>query len=126
MMKQMLRPKGVLAICIDQRELFRLGQMLDELFGEQNRIGIINWEKAATRRNDAEHVSIATEYVLVYAKDKEKARTALLERTEEQDESYKDRDGDPEGAWYGVPPWGPSRDTHMGMGVGGPNTKNAI
>ena len=45
MMKSMLKPGGVLAICIDHRELFRLGQMLDELFGEANRLAIINWQK---------------------------------------------------------------------------------
>ena len=41
MMKSMLKPGGVLAICIDHRELFRLGQMLDELFKETNRLAII-------------------------------------------------------------------------------------
>lgn len=43
MMKSMLKPTGVLAVCIDHRELFHLGQMLDELFGDQNRLAIINW-----------------------------------------------------------------------------------
>src|SRR5262249_17575679 len=38
MMKSMLKPGGVLAICIDHRELFRLGQMLDELFDQRNRL----------------------------------------------------------------------------------------
>lgn len=118
LMKQMLKPTGVLAICIDYRELFRLGQMLDELFGEHNRLAIINWEKAATKRNDAEHISTATEYVLVYARDKQKAHTALLSRTEDQDAIYKNRDNDPKGDWSGVPPWGPSRETHMGMVYG--------
>ncbi|MEG7978764.1 MAG: hypothetical protein NY202_02445 [Mollicutes bacterium UO1] len=42
MMRQMLKMNGVLAICIDERELFRLGQMLDEIFGEKNRLAIIN------------------------------------------------------------------------------------
>ncbi len=115
MMKHMLKPTGVLAICIDHRELFRLGQMLNELFGEENRLAIINWEKAATKRNDAEHVSTATEYVLVYARDKDSVKTGLLERTEDHDASYTNPDRDPKGDWYGVAPWGPSRDTHMGM-----------
>lgn len=118
MMRAMLKPTGVLAICIDHRELFRLGQMLDESFGEENRLAIINWQKAASKRNDAEHVSTATEYVLVYAKDKEKAQTGLLDRTDAQDASYTNPDGDPDGPWYGVAPWGPSRSTHMGMVYG--------
>lgn len=41
MMKQLLKNSGVLAICIDERELFNLGKMLDEIFGEENRIAII-------------------------------------------------------------------------------------
>jgi len=40
MMKSMLKPGGALAICIDHRELFHLGQMLDELFDEENRVAI--------------------------------------------------------------------------------------
>lgn len=43
MMREMLTPGGVMAICIDHRELFRLGMLMDEIFGEENRIGIINW-----------------------------------------------------------------------------------
>ena len=94
LMKQMLKPGGILAICIDHRELFHLGQMLDELFGEQNRLAIINWQKSYSPRSDKDHVSTATEYVLVYAKDEERAQTALLPRDEDMDARYKSRDGD--------------------------------
>jgi len=45
MMREMLKPNGVIAICIDHRELFRLGMLMDEIFKEENRIGIINWQK---------------------------------------------------------------------------------
>jgi adenine-specific DNA-methyltransferase len=95
MMKSMLRPGGVLAICIDQRELFHLGQMLDELFEQKNRLAIINWEKSYSPRNDKGHVSAATEYVLVYAKDVDKVTTRLLPRTEDMNASYRSPDGDP-------------------------------
>lgn len=94
LMKQMLKPSGVLAICIDHRELFHLGQMLDEIFGEQNRLAIINWQKSYSPRSDKEHVSTATEYVLVYAKDEERAKTSLLPRSEAMDSRYRAPDGD--------------------------------
>lgn len=94
MMHSMLKPSGVLAICIDHRELFHLGQMLDELFGERNRLAIINWQKSYSPRSDKSHVSTATEYVLVYAKDSEIAKTSLLPRAEEMDARYTARDGD--------------------------------
>jgi adenine-specific DNA-methyltransferase len=99
MMQSMLKPTGVLAICIDHRELFHLGQMLDELFGEENRLAIINWEKSASRRPDNNHVSTSTEYVLVYAKDIEKAKTASLDREEADNKRYGNPDSDPDGLW---------------------------
>ncbi|SEV85330.1 site-specific DNA-methyltransferase [[Clostridium] fimetarium] len=99
MMHSMLKSKGVLAICIDEREMFHLGMMLNEVFGEENRIGIINWQKAYSPKNDSVHLSSATEYVLVYAKDKSSARTNLLERTEQMNANYSNPDGDSEGVW---------------------------
>ncbi len=104
LMKEMLKPTGILAICIDHRELFRLGQMLDELFDEDNRLGIINWQKSYSPRNDNTHLSTATEYVLVYARDASTAKTGLLERTEGMDARYSNPDSDPHGAWTGGDP----------------------
>lgn len=95
MMRQMLKPSGVLAICIDHRELFHLGQMLNEVFREENLLAIINWQKSYSPRSDKSHVSTATEYVLVYAKDKSVARTGLLPRTTEMNARYRSADGDP-------------------------------
>lgn len=94
MMRSMLRPSGVFAICIDNRELFHLGQMLDELYGEENRLAIINWQKSYSPRSDNRHVSTATEYVLVYAKDERLARTGLEPRTAAMDARYRNPDGD--------------------------------
>lgn len=96
MMHEMLRPGGVLAICIDQRELFRLGMMLDEMFHESNRIGIINWQKSYAPRNDQKHLSTATEYVLIYAKNLDRAKTGVLPRTSEMNARYTSLDGDEE------------------------------
>ncbi|WP_201751898.1 DNA methyltransferase [Microvirga arsenatis] len=99
MMKAMLRPSGVIAICIDDNELFHLGMMMDEVFGEENRLGIINWQKSAAPRPDNKHVSTSTEYVLVYAKDMTKARTGSLERGEDDNRRYANWDNDPGGDW---------------------------
>ena len=96
-MREMLKSSGVLAICIDYRELFHLGQMLDEVFGEKNRLGIINWQKTFALKNDSKHLSNATEYVLVYAKNEERAITGKLERSEEQKSRYQNPDNDLKG-----------------------------
>jgi adenine-specific DNA-methyltransferase len=99
MMKQMLKLGGVLAICIDHRELFHLGQMLDEIFGEQNRIAIINWEKTTAPKSANSHVSTSTEYVLVYARDIEYVNTERGQREDSSNNRYSNPDNDPRGDW---------------------------
>ncbi len=117
MMRAMLKPSGVLAICIDSRELFHLGQMLDELFGENNRLAIINWQKSYSPRSDNRHVSTATEYVLVYAKDERLAKTGLELRTDSMNARYINRDGDAR-IWKSENFTGPKARTHQGMVYG--------
>jgi adenine-specific DNA-methyltransferase len=119
MMREMLKPGGVIAICIDHRELFRLGMLMDEIFNEDNRIGIINWQKAYSPKSDTggknAGVSSATEYVLVYAKDSARAKTRLLARTDEMNARYTNLDKDPEGDWASDNPSGPGAATHQKM-----------
>jgi adenine-specific DNA-methyltransferase len=116
-MKSMLKPSGVLAMCIDHRELFRLGGLLDEVFGESNRIAIINWQKTYSPKNNAgekTQVSTSTDYVLVYAKSVDLAKTALLDRTERMNARYGSPDGDPE-LWKSADLTGPGAETHFGQ-----------
>lgn len=117
MMKEMLRPNGVFAICIDHRELFRLGMLLDEIFGESNRIAIINWQKTYSPKNNVgkrTHVSTSTEYVLVYAKSIDRAKTILLPRTDKMNARYDSPDGDPN-SWTPGDLTGRGADTHWGQ-----------
>ncbi|WP_254573931.1 site-specific DNA-methyltransferase [Stenotrophomonas acidaminiphila] len=122
MMREMLKPGGVIAICIDHRELYRLGVLMDEIFHEENRLGIINWQKAYSPKSDTGGkkggVSTATEYVLVYAKDAERARTALLDRTEAMDARYKDVPDDDPHEWKSGDASGPNAATHKRMVYG--------
>lgn len=120
MMREMLKPGGVMAICIDHRELYRLGMLMDEVFGEDNRLAIINWQKTYAPKNNVgkkTHVSTSTEYVLVYAKSIDRAKTQLLPRSESMNARYESIDGDAE-------PWAPGdltgrgADTHWGQVYG--------
>ncbi len=117
MMKDMLKPGGVIAICIDHRELFRLGMLMDEIFREENRIGIINWQKSYSPRSDNKGISTATEYVLIYARDVDKANTGLNERTEVMNSRYNSPDGDPD-EWKSADASGPDDATHKKMVYG--------
>jgi adenine-specific DNA-methyltransferase len=111
MMKAMLKPHGVAAVCIDDNELFHLGMMMDEVFGEANRIAIVNWQKT-TVKNNTKRVSATTEYVLVYAKDLEIAKTGLLERSEKSNVRFGNPDKDPDGDWKQGDLTGTGADSH--------------
>jgi adenine-specific DNA-methyltransferase len=63
---QLLAEHGVCFVSINDVELFRLGMLMDEIFGEQNRIGIIVWKSQTD--NNPSRIAIDHEYVLCYAK----------------------------------------------------------
>jgi adenine-specific DNA-methyltransferase len=104
LMKRMLKPSGVIAVSIDEREFFHLGMLMNDIFGEKNRLGIINWQKKYAPSNDSKHLSDATEYVLIYARNDEHAETRPLERTKRMNAMYSNPDNDPEGAWSSSDP----------------------
>lgn len=92
--KKLLKESGVIAIHIGYQELFRLGLLMDEVFGEDNRLGIINWECAYSPKNNNKGIPSTTDYVLLYAKNRDKAFRGIIPRTEGMDSRYKKVDGD--------------------------------
>lgn len=98
--KKLLKPTGVIAVHIGYQELFRLGLLMDEVFGEENRLGIINWECAYSPKNDKKgSMPSTTDYVLVYARDKGRVFRGKMQRTDKMNARYKNQDNDPNGAW---------------------------
>lgn len=63
---QLLAEHGVCLVSINDVELFRLGLLMDEIFGEKNRLGVIVWKQAVD--NNPTRIAIEHEYVLCYAK----------------------------------------------------------
>ena len=64
--KDLLRDDGVIFISIDDNEQAQLKLLCDEVFGQENFISNLIWEKG--RKNDAKFFSNGHEYMLVYAK----------------------------------------------------------
>jgi adenine-specific DNA-methyltransferase len=62
----LLRKDGVILISIDDHEIENLRRVCREVFGEENFVANMIWEKG--RKNDAKLVSVGHEYVLVFAK----------------------------------------------------------
>lgn len=62
--------RGVIFVSINDVELFRLGMLLNEIFGEENHVGTIVWK--GNTDNNPTRIAIEHEYVLCYAKSKER------------------------------------------------------
>lgn len=65
--KRLLSDEGVILISIDDAEQASLRRVCDQVFGEQNFVAQLVWEKG--RKNDAKYFSVGHEYMLVYARD---------------------------------------------------------
>lgn len=65
---QLLSQDGVIAVSIDDNEIQNLLRLLDETFGEGNKVAVVTWEKG--RKNDAKLFSVGHEYLVIYARDK--------------------------------------------------------
>lgn len=64
--RNLLRDDGVIFVSVDDHEVHNLRHMMDEVFGEENFVAELVWEKG--RKNDARFFSIGHEYVAVYAR----------------------------------------------------------
>lgn len=65
--RELLAPDGVIAISIDDAEQSQLKQICDEIFGQNNFVTCLVYDK--NRKNDAKYFSVGHEYMLVYFKN---------------------------------------------------------
>jgi adenine-specific DNA-methyltransferase len=62
--RSLLREDGVILISIDDAEVDNLRQVTNEIFGEENYVATLVWDR--NRKNDAKYFSVGHEYMLVY------------------------------------------------------------
>ncbi len=97
--RNLLRDDGVLFISIDDNEVDNLRKVCSEVFGEDNFVAQIIWQKVYAPKNTADWFSEDHDYVLVYARNKSSWHPEKLARTEEMEARYKNPDNDPRGPW---------------------------
>jgi len=95
--KRLLSVKGVIFISIDDNEQAQLRLLCDDVFGQENFIDNIIWEKNYAPKNDTKFFSASHDFILVYHKGNWIRR--LFKRTIEQISRYKNIDNDPRGVW---------------------------
>lgn len=100
----LLSDEGSLWISIDDDEHAYLKVLCDEIFGRNNYISSIVWQKRISP-DMRSIISDGHEYILVYAKNKDifKESRNLLPLQGKQLETYKNPDNDPRGAWTSTP-----------------------
>ncbi len=99
LLREMLREDGSIWMSIDDNEVQNARGCLDEIFGRQNFVTTIIWQKKYSPQNDATFFSDMHDYIIVYAKNISLWNRNLLSRTEKQDKAYKNLDNDPRGIW---------------------------
>lgn len=97
--RNLLAEDGAIFVSIDDNEVESLVRVMKEIFGESNHLANLAWEKVHTRKNSSKYFSGQHEYVIAFAKRKDKWDRHLLPRDGAAAEAYKNPDNDPKGAW---------------------------
>ena len=104
--RNLLTEDGVIFISMDDSEIDNLKKICSEIFGDDNFIANIVWQKKYSPQNDATYFSDMHDHILVYAKNAKLAKNQekgwsidLLPRTDSQNKAYKNYDNDPRGEW---------------------------
>jgi adenine-specific DNA-methyltransferase len=100
--RNLLRDDGVIFITIDDHEVDNLRKCCYEVFGEENFVAQIEWQKRYTRSNNTDDFTSVIDHVVVFAKS-DKFKAQLIEREEEANARYQNPDNDPRGPWKAIP-----------------------
>ena len=103
LLREFLSEDGSIWVSIDDIEQAYLKVIMDEIFGRENFVCSVIWEKKYTVANDAKYLSDNHDFILVYAKDKDSWHVNRLPRTSEMNEAYKNPDNHPKGPWKSTP-----------------------
>jgi adenine-specific DNA-methyltransferase len=68
--RNLLKEDGVISIHIDEHEYSNLEKLLNEIFGEDNNLGTIIWDKR-NPKGDAKGIAYQHEQIIFYAKNRE-------------------------------------------------------
>ncbi|MEH2157096.1 site-specific DNA-methyltransferase [Nostoc sp.] len=126
--RNLLREDGVIFISIDEHESYHLRILLNEVFGEENFITDIAWQRKYSVSNNFKGIASIRESILVYSQSNLFVN-GLLPRTEESKARYANPDKDPRGPWKPVDYWNqasPEKRPNLVYTITNPNTGKTI
>lgn len=98
LLHKLLKDDGVFYCSIDDYEHGNLKPMLDLVFGPNNFLNNVIWQRAYAPINTKKRFSANHDFIIAYAKNKNQVEL-LLPRTEDADDKYNNPDNDPRGLW---------------------------
>ena len=108
--KNLLQEDGVIFVSIDDHEVHNLRLVMNEIFGEENFVGVFLWQRKKGGGNDSMHIATEHEYIYVYAKSKMHLEQWFVKHDENYLKRYSLKDE--KGAFF----W----DTLQRMGLNNP------
>lgn len=78
--RNLLKEDGMICVSIDDNEAHNLRTLMDEIFGQENFVGTITWEKRTKAQNTETakyQFQSKTEYILLYKKQSDKVKFKL-------------------------------------------------
>ena len=102
LLHELLAEDGVIFISIDDNEVHRLRALMDEIFGEENFVTQIEWQKRYTRSNNTDGFTTMLDHIVVYQRSALFSPN-LMDRDDEADARYANPDNDPRGPWKAIP-----------------------
>ncbi len=91
--RELLADQGAIFISIDDSECFGLKTICDEIFGANNFVTDIIWEKSDSPKNDTQTFSVKHDHILLYAKNIEQLEIKRI-HVEEVADHYNKVDSD--------------------------------
>ena len=101
LLRKLLAADGSFWMSIDDNEVHHARAVLDEVFGAQNFLSDIAWQRKYSVSNNYEGIASIVDRILVYSKTGN-FQSNLLPRTSESEERYTNPDDDPRGPWKAV------------------------
>ena len=80
LLRELLRDDGVIFVSIDDNEVHHLKMLMDEIFGEENFVGVLKWKKKKQPSFLHNQLSSIVEYIIVFARNIDKLEKLSLEK----------------------------------------------
>jgi adenine-specific DNA-methyltransferase len=123
--RNLLEDAGAIFISVDDHESHNMRKICEEVFGEENFVADIVWQKRYTRSNNTIDFTTVVEHILLYRRSIDFS-VNLLPRTDDADARYTNPDQDQRGPWKGASflnPATPQERPNLCYPIQNPNTK---